>query len=62
MRSLQKQTTLSKNLHRLGVAMALVLGLTVLSGLTAPLLDDEVASWLPVPTEALADEPHGGNG
>ena len=56
MTSLQKRTRLT------GFALALAFALTVLPGLVAPFVGDELASWLPVPTEAFADEAEGGGG
>ncbi len=45
-----------------GFALALAFGLTVLPGLMAPLLGDELASWLPGTDVVLANEPSGGGG
>ena len=56
MTSLQKRTRLA------GFALALAFALTVLPGLVAPLVGDELASWLPVPAEVSADEAQGGGG
>lgn len=40
--------------RRLGIALAVALGLTILSIIATPLLGDELASLLPGPTTALA--------
>ena len=55
-------TSLLKRSRRTGIALAIALGLTVLSALGTPLLGDKLADMLPGVTEVLADEPAGGGG
>lgn len=43
-----------------GLALALALGLTVLPGLVAPLLGDELSSTFPIVHDALAEHQDGG--
>lgn len=45
-----------------GLALALALALTILPRLVAPLVSNELASWLPGTTEVLADESADGSG
>ena len=47
--------------RRFGWALAIALGLTVLSAISLPLLGDELATLLG-PDVVLADEPHDGTG
>jgi len=45
-----------------GLALVLALALTVLPGLIAPLVSNELASWLPGTDVVFADEPQDGSG
>ena len=45
-----------------GFVLVLALGLTILPGLVAPLLGDELASWLPGTDVVLADNDQGSGG
>jgi len=55
-------TSLFRRSRRLGVALAIAFGLTVFSAIAPPLFSDRVASLLPGPDVALADEPSSGGG
>ena len=55
-------TSLWHNSRRTWLALMLALSLTVLPGLVAPLLGDEVARVLPGPNVALADNDQGSGG
>jgi hypothetical protein len=46
--------SLFRSSRRLGIALALALGLTILSAIVKPLLGDELTDLLPGPTEAQA--------
>ena len=52
--------SLLQHARRAGVALTLALGLLVLSGIVAPLPNDETVNALSGATIALADEPHDG--
>jgi hypothetical protein len=45
-----------------GIALAIALGLTVLSALAQPLFGHKLATWLPNATEVLAEETSNGGG
>lgn len=53
---------LVKHIRHTGLALAIALGLMVLSSVTTPLLGDELANLLPGTTVVLADEPADGSG
>lgn len=55
-------TGLQKTTRLAGFALLLAFALTVLPGLLVPFVGDELASRLPIPTEAFADEAEGGGG
>ncbi len=55
-------TGLQSRLHRLWIALCLVLGLTVLPAITASLLGEDLASWFPGTDVVLADESANGSG
>lgn len=54
--------SLQQRARHMGLALALALGLTILSGVVTPMLSDELASVLPGVDVVLADEPAGGGG
>lgn len=54
--------SLVKRSRRCGLALAIALGLTVLSAVGTPLLSSKLVHLLPGPDVALADEPHDGSG
>jgi hypothetical protein len=54
--------SLRQRSRRIGIALAIVLCLTVLSAVARPLVSDELANWLPGPAQVLAEEPSDGGG
>jgi hypothetical protein len=56
MASLLRRTRLA------GFALALAFALTVLPGLVAPLLSNELAGWIPGTDVVFAEESHNGGG
>ncbi len=55
-------TSLQKRTYHLWLALCLVVGLTILPAITAPLIGDELANWLPGTTAVYAEESHNGGG
>lgn len=54
--------SLQKRSRHLWIALCLVVGLTVLPAITAPLIGDELANWIPGVDVVLADESAGAGG
>jgi hypothetical protein len=57
-----EMASLQKRSRRLWMALCMVIGLTVLPTITAPLVGDELASWIPGSTAVYAEESAGGGG
>jgi hypothetical protein len=53
---------LLQHIRHTGMALAIAVGLTILTAVATPLLGDEWAKVVPGLTEVLANEPHGGGG
>ena len=55
--------SLRQRSRKIGIALAIVLGLTILSAAARPLVGHELANWLPGPAAVLAaDDPSNGGG
>ena len=54
--------SLRQRSRKIGIALAIVLGLTILSAVARPLVGDELANWLPGPAAVLAEETSNGGG
>lgn len=54
-------TSLLRRTHRIGLALAIVGGLTILTTVATPLLGDQLGGFIG-PTRALAGETSGGGG
>lgn len=54
-------TSLLRRTHRIGLALAIAAGLTILTAVATPLLGDQLGGLIG-PTSALAGETSGGGG
>jgi hypothetical protein len=54
--------SLRQRSRKIAIALAIVLSLSILSAVARPLVGDELANWLPGPTQVLADETSNGGG
>jgi hypothetical protein len=57
-----EMASLQKRSRRLWMVLCLVVGLMILPAITAPLVGDELASWIPGVDVVLAEDSAGGGG